>query len=170
MNRIQVALFSNREKAEPLRSRLVQAGMQAEVHEELRLEKLWYVPKQSAGARLEVPAEQFERAYQLLLDWDTAEAALREAIRCPECKSLRVDYPQFTRKSFIPNLMMGLASQVGLVEREFYCEDCHFTWPKEGTRPRLNREHMAPYYFIDGVEQSTLSTSGQVGEPHKRAA
>src|SRR2546430_192825 len=170
MNRVVVAIFTDRAKAEPVQKRLAESGIQAEIHDELRLEKLWFVSRPAAGVRLEVPVSQFQRAAELLLGWDAAERALREAIRCPECKSLRVDYPQFTRKSFIPNLMMGLASQVGLVEREFYCEDCHFTWPKEGTRPRLNREHMAPYYFIDGVEQSTLSTSGQVGEPHKRAA
>jgi hypothetical protein len=156
MNRMPVVFFSNRAKAEPLKQRLVQSGIQAEVHDELRLEKLWYVPKGGAGAHLDVPADQFERAYQLLLEWDAAEAALRDAIRCPECKSLRADYPQFTRKSFIPNLVVGLLAKVGMVEKEFYCQDCHFTWPKEGTRLRLGRVNMAPYYFIEGVEQTTL--------------
>ena len=61
-----VALFSNRSKAEPLQRRLVEKGIQAEIHDELRLEKLWFVSKPSAGARLEVPADQFERGYQFL--------------------------------------------------------------------------------------------------------
>ena len=73
MNRIPVALFSSSAKAEPLKQRLIQAGIQAEVHEELRLEKLWFVPKNSAGARLDAPANQFERACQLLLDWVTVQ-------------------------------------------------------------------------------------------------
>ena len=170
MNRIPVALFSSSAKAEPLKQRLIQAGIQAEVHEELRLEKLWFVSKNSAGARLDAPANQFERACQLLLDWDMAEGALRDAIRCPECKSLRVDYPQFTRKSFIPNLAMGLSTKIGLVEKEFYCQDCHYTWPKEGTRPRVARVHLAPYYFIEGVEQTTLKPQPQPAEAHRRAA
>ena len=155
MNRIPVALFSNAAKAEPLRERLQQAGCQAEIHDELKLEKLWFVPKDGAGARLEVPAEQFERAYKLLIEWDAVENALRDAIRCPECRSLRVDYPQFTRKSFIPNVLLGLSAQLGLVEKDYYCQECHFTWPKEGTRAR-SRPNMAPYYFIEGVEQTTL--------------
>src|SRR2546421_10615234 len=99
MNRIPVALFPNRAKAEPLQKRLADCGLQAEIHDELRLEKLWFVSKPGCGVRLEVPAEQFERAEQLLLDWDAAEHAASEAIRCPECGSLRVQYPQFTRKS-----------------------------------------------------------------------
>src|SRR5207249_800645 len=170
MNRIPVALFTSSAKAEPLKQRLIQAGIQAEVHQELRLEKLWFVSKNSAGARLDAPANQFERAYQLLLDWDTAESALRDAVRCPECKSLRVDYPQFTRKFFIPNLMMGLFAEIGLMEKEYYCGDCHYTFPKEGTRPRPGRAHMAPYYFIEGVEQTTLRPQPGQGETHRHAA
>ncbi len=157
MSRIPVALFSNRAKAEPLQRRLVESGVAAEIHDELRLEKLWFVSKPACGVRLEVPADQFERAYQLLVDWDSAEGALRDAIRCPECKSLRVDYPQFTRKFLIPNLAMGLMAALHAVQKEYYCEDCHFTWPKEGTKPSALRPHMAPYYFIDGVEQTRLA-------------
>src|SRR5882672_2817341 len=156
MNRIPVATFSNCAQAEPLRSRLVESGLQAEIHDELKLEKLWFVSKPGAGARLEVPAAQFERAHQLLLDWDAAEGALRDAIRCPECKSLRVQYPQHTRRSLIPNMVMGLLAAVGQVDKEYYCEDCHYTWPKEGTKPSALRPHMAPHYFIEGIEQTSL--------------
>ena len=164
-----VALFSNRAKAEPLKTRLVEAGIPAEVHDELHLEKLWYAKKDFAGARLEVPAELFERAYELLLDWDAKEGSLRDAIRCPECMSLRVDYPQFTRKSFLPNLIMGLFAKLGSVEKEFYCEDCHFTWPAHGNRVRPGRANMAPYYFIEGVEQTTLNRPAGQREGQKQA-
>lgn len=153
MTRIPVALFNDRARAEPVQKRLAESGIQAEIHDELRLEKLWFVSKPAAGVRIEVPANQFEETEQLLLKWDT-EGALRGAIRCPECKSLRVDYPQFTRKSMLTNLAMGLAAEAGLVEKEYYCEDCHYTWPKEGTKSPRDRPHMAPYYFIEGIEQT----------------
>jgi len=150
-----VANFSHRAKAEPLQKRLVESGLQAEIHDELRLEKLWFVTKPAAGVRIEVPAHQFERAWQLLREWDVA-GALRDAIRCPECKSLRVDYPQFTRKSLLTNVVMGLAAEVRMVDKEYYCQDCHYTWPKEGVKPSRARPHMAPYFFIEGVEQTRL--------------
>ena len=164
MTRIPVALFSDRAKAEPLQKRLVESGIQAEIHDELRLEKLWFVSKPATGVRLEVPAEQFERALQLLINWDVAEGALREAVRCPECKSLRVDYPQFTRKSMLTNVAMGLVAELGLVDKEYYCEDCHFTWPKEGSKPRRDRPHMSPYYFIEGVEQTQVTIAPEETE------
>ena len=155
MNRLAVAIFPNRAAAEPLQHRLIESGIQAEMHDELRLEKLWFTSKPQAGIRLEVPAQQFEQAYKLLLSWDDADGALRQAIRCPECKSLRVDYPQFTKKSLLPNVVMGISSAVGLVEKEYYCEDCHYTWPKEGTKASVRRPNMAPYYFIDGIAQES---------------
>jgi hypothetical protein len=168
MNRISVALFSHAPKAEPIRQRLVEAGIPAEIHSKPLLRRMWFISNSEAGARLEVPAEHFERAEQLLLDWDAAEGALREAIRCPECKSLRVLYPQFAQNSLLTNLAMGLLATTGLVEKDYYCEDCHFTWPKEGTVPRRNRPHLAPYYFIEGVEQTALAQSGQ--QPEQKAA
>src|SRR5947199_9877126 len=106
MMRIPVATFSNRAKAEPVQKRLAESGIKAEIHDELRLEKLWFVSRLAAGVRLEVPVSQFQRAAELLLNWDAAERALHQAIRCPECKSLRVDYPQFTRKSMLTNVAM----------------------------------------------------------------
>ena len=168
MNRMPVALFSNRAKAEPVQKRLVESGVQAEIHDELRLEKLWFVSKPSTGVRIETPADQYERVCQLLYDWDAADGALRDAIRCPECKSPRVDYPQFTRKFLIPNLALGLFAALGAMEKQFYCQDCHFTWPKEGTKQSKLRPNMGPYYFIEGVEQTTLRPPAP--DDHRQAA
>jgi len=156
MDRIRIALFNGRAAAEPIRNRLVQAGIPAEIHEELRLARLWFVSKPAGGARLEVPSSCSERSNQLLLDWDAAHRVLGEAIHCPECGSLHVDYPQFTRKSFLTNVAMGLMSALGLVEKNYYCENCHCMWEKPGKRPRHERDHMAPNYFVEGLEQTAL--------------
>ena len=171
MNRIPVALFQNREQAEPIQRRLAEAGFAAEIHEELWLQKLWYVSKRAAGARLEVAAEQFERAEQALLSWDAADGALRDAVHCPECKSLLVDYPQFARNSVLTNMALGLLAEVGLVEKDYYCEHCHYTWPRPRTAPPRPRQHMAPYYFIEGVGHSTSAVAQQPAriEPPRKA-
>jgi Putative prokaryotic signal transducing protein len=165
MNRIPVALFHDRAEAEPIRQRLAQAGIPAEIHDELRLEKLWLTCKEDCGVRLEVPANQFERAEDMLIEWDRREGALRDAIHCPECHSLRVDYPQFTRKSLLTNLAMGIAANVGVVEKEYYCEDCHLTWPREGAKPHRDRGHMAPYYFIEDVDQTDVRRHDEHSDP-----
>jgi hypothetical protein len=155
MSWIPIALFSNSERAQPLRQRLLGAQIPAETHGESPLARMWFVSKREAGVRLMVPGERFEQAEQRLHEWDN-QGALREAIRCPECKSLRVVYPQYAEHSVLTNLLVGLAAALGLGEKDYYCEDCHFTWPKHGLRPRRSRPHLAPYYFIEGVEQTTL--------------
>jgi len=157
MTRVPVALFNDRVPAEPIRDRLAQAGIAAEIHDEAGLEKLWFVPKTEALVRLEVPANQFEKGEQLLVEWDSQDGALHEAIHCPECKSLLVQYPQMTQKSVMTNVAMGLAAQFHLIEREYYCQECHFTWPREGKKARPSRPNCAPYYFIRGIEQTRLA-------------
>ena len=153
MNRMAIALFRTSTQAEPIRQRLVAGGIPAEVRTEHGWERLWFVSKtMTAGVYLEVPTHHFETAARLLLEWDAAEDALREAVRCPECHSLRVEYPQFTRKSVLTNLAMGVAAELHLFERDYYCEDCHCSWPKPSAAPSTARPHMAPYYFIEDIE------------------
>jgi hypothetical protein len=149
MDRIRVALFSSRTEADTLQQSLAHAGIAAEIHDERGLAQFWFVSKSAAGTRLEVPAKQAEQAKQLMLKWDAAHAALRGAVRCPECKSLQVDYPQVTRKSILPNVVMGFLAGVGLLEKQYYCEECHCMWTKQRMSPRNGRPHMAPDYFIE---------------------
>jgi len=168
MSRMSVAIFPNRHLAEPARERLLKAGIKAEIHDELRLEKLWNVSKAEAGARLEVTCDDFERAYNILQDWGANAGGLRDAIRCPECNSVRVDYPQFTRKAFLPNLALGTLASLGILEKEYYCQDCHYTWPKESTKKSLVQSHTAPYYFIEGVEQRLREAQAKRVQEHDR--
>ena len=145
MNRIRLALFRDRTSASSVRERLVKVGIRAELHDELQLERLWFVSKSLAGVRLEVPFEQLAPATKLLFDWHTTD----NAIRCPQCKSLRVDYPQFTRKSLLTNLVIGLLAEFRVVERDYYCEECHYMWPGPRVGPNRKRAHLAPNYFIE---------------------
>ena len=155
MNWVTVVTFNEAAQAEPLKQRLRESNIPAEIRQEYLLERLWFVAKPVAGVRLKVPSADYENALRLLHTWDAAEGDLRYAIRCPECGSSRIEYPQFTRKFFLPNLI-GLLSGLGIIEREFYCEDCQFTWPREGHRHSRVRPHMAPYYFLEGIPRPDL--------------
>jgi hypothetical protein len=165
MSTIRLALFMDADAAETVRERLVEAGIPAQIHHEPSLAMLWYVSKTAGGVRLEVPADHAERSTQLMLEWDAASDLLRGAVRCPECASLRIDFPQFTQKSLFTNLAMGLVAELKLVEREYYCEACHCMWPRPGTKPGHVRRHLAPNYFIEEAEPITLHLS-QPPETH----
>src|SRR5262245_1468385 len=100
MNRIPLAMFNTGAPAARLQERLSGNGIPAEVHDGTTWEeKLWFTSRPEAGTRLEVPANDYERAYGLMVHWDETEHVLDDAIRCPECHSPRVSYPQFTRRS-----------------------------------------------------------------------
>jgi Putative prokaryotic signal transducing protein len=153
MNGVTVATFNSVEHAEPLREQLERAGIHAEINDESVMSRLWFVAKPLANIRVKVANEDYEKAKNLLGVWDTQSGVLREAVRCPECGSSRVEYPQHTRKFILPNLLGGVLTGLGMVEKEFYCDDCQFTWPKTGSKPSRTRPNLAPYYFIDGVVQ-----------------
>jgi hypothetical protein len=149
MKRIRVALFPDRSAAATVQERLQHAGIPVNIHEGLGLARLWFVSKSTASVRLEVPAEREDQARQLLLAWDASEGALSRAVRCPECGSLRVDFPQFARRSLLTNLALGLVAELGLVKKEYYCQYCHCLWPRPGETPVRPRRHTAPQHFLE---------------------
>ncbi len=146
---VRVALFMDPGPAQALRERLVRAGISAELHHEPAVARLWFVSGRESGVRLEVPANRSDRATRLLEETDSETDLLQTAARCPECGSLHIDYPQFTEKSLLTNLVMGLLTELRVLEREFYCEDCHCMWAKPARKPRRPRAHMAPNYFLE---------------------
>ena len=153
MNRVRLALFEKAAQAERICDRLRRSGVLAEVHPESALAALWYVSPRRAVIRLDVAAGDRERAKALLDQWDREPGWCCGAIRCPECKSLRVEYPQLTEKSLLTNFVLGLAAEFRLIEREYYCEDCHCMWARERAHPAHPRAHMAPDYFLQDVRR-----------------
>ena len=168
MIRFRLALFPDRAAAAPIRDRLIKAGISAEIHDQLQLERLWFVSKSAAGVRLEVPHNDWTRSAKLLLEWDRATGALHQAIHCPECNSLRVQYPQITQKSLLTNLAIGLMAELRLVERQYYCEDCHCMWPRQRAKPRRLRAHLAPNYFVEGIHQDLSAGEAPFGTQRRR--
>ncbi len=153
MDTVTIATFNEESPARLLKQRLEQAKIPAEIQHESTLEWLWFTAKPVVRVRVKVRTADCQTATALLHEWDRMEGIMRNAIRCPECGSSRVDYPQFTRKFFLPNLI-GLLAAVGIVQREFYCEECHYTWPKGGHKLAPVRPNSAPNYFIKGVPKT----------------
>ena len=152
MNMVTVATFNEPSKAKPLQQKLEKAGVCAEICDESRYEWFWFVTRPVAGIRLKVHKKEFENARRLLREWDATDHVLQDAVRCPQCGSSRIEYPQFTRKFLLPNLV-GLASVIGIIDKEFFCQECDYTWPKDA-KPPWPGKHGAPNYFIEDVPRS----------------
>lgn len=122
-----IATFNEIQPAEKLMSRLNRAGIPARIHDEHTLQK-WFTTEPLASIRLQAERHHYNEAKELLLGWDEADGVLGEAVHCPDCGSVEVEYPQFTRKFVLPSIGLFL-STLGFVEKEFFCRDCHYTWP-----------------------------------------
>ncbi|MDQ6632157.1 MAG: DUF2007 domain-containing protein [Verrucomicrobiota bacterium] len=130
MSKMNVASFNEMDKAEVLRQRLEEAGIHAEVYDESKWQKFWFMSKPLADKKIRVEEKDFEKAKAVLEGLDHTEDALHDAVRCPQCGSPQVEYPQFTRK-FITPILIEIFCTTKLLDKEFYCEACHYTWPKE---------------------------------------
>jgi len=71
MKTITVAAFNSPADAEPLKMRLVAAGIPAEIHKEPMPDETQDYSRASAGVHIEVPRMQFEAALEIVYDWNT---------------------------------------------------------------------------------------------------
>lgn len=123
--------FNDLAPAEALAERLREAQFHAEVHDDSGEQK-WKLFNLHPRAHMQVvvPEEQHEAALVKAREWDAADGALAQAVVCPECRSTRIEFPQFSRRTVLGALPSALAA-AGFIEQNFYCDACHFTWPAE---------------------------------------
>ena len=128
---ITVATFNEHAPAETIAERLRGLDFHADLYDESNEQK-WKLfnlhPR--AHMRVRVHASEAERTHALLKEWHETEGALAEAVHCPECGSSKIEFPQFSRRTLMGALPAALAA-TGVIAQEYYCEDCHFTWPDE---------------------------------------
>ena len=130
MKTVPLATFNELSPARSLQGRLEEAGIPATIHDESKLERFWFMSEPLAAFHVEIQQPDFLRARQLMNEWDQAGDSLKALVHCPECGSSRVEFPQITRKFLMP-VVQTLFMALHVIPREYYCEDCHFTWPKE---------------------------------------
>jgi hypothetical protein len=131
---VTIATYNEQAKAKHLKERFQQAGVKADVNNEANLQTYAFMSKPQANVKVKVEEEDFDRAQQLMVEWEAADPDIG-AIRCPQCNSPRIEYPQMTRKFLTPGLASILFA-LKVFPKEFYCQDCHFTWTNEADRPR----------------------------------
>ena len=80
-----------------------------------------------AHMHVRVRKEEIGQAEQFLKEWEP-EGIMSEAVRCPQCGSSRIEYPQFSRHTSGSIPFAALAA-MKVIPREYYCQACQFTWP-----------------------------------------
>jgi transposase-like protein len=151
---VTIATFNEAAKAKRLKERLQEAGIKADVHNEGHLQQVAFMSKPQANNKVMVEDQDFERVQQLMVEWESTDPDIATAlIRCPQCHSSRIEYPQLTRKFMTPALASVLFT-LRIFPKEFYCEDCHYTWSHEEQRTLAKLWHR----FFPGVEPQRESS------------
>lgn len=128
---VTIATFNEPDKAKHLKERLQSAGVKADIHNEGHLQAVAFMSKPQANAKVQVDEKDFEKAQHLMVEWESSDPEIGAALRCPQCGSSRIEYPQLTRKFLTPALASILFA-LKIFQKEFYCQDCHYTWTNEG--------------------------------------
>jgi hypothetical protein len=128
---VTIATFNEPAKAKHLKDRFQEAGVKADIHNEGHIQAGSFSAKPQANAKVLVTEEDFEAANNLLTEWEATDPQVGAAIRCPQCHSPRIEYPQLTRKFLTPSIAAILFA-LKIFQKEFYCQDCHYTWTNEG--------------------------------------
>ena len=133
---VTIATFNDSGKARQLKRRFQDAGLRVDVHNEAPLQQVGFMSRPQANAKVMVDDADFERAQNLMVEWEATDPDISAAlVRCPQCSSSNIEYPQMTRKFMTPALV-GVLCALKIIPKEFYCQDCHFTWSNEGDHAR----------------------------------
>ena len=160
---VTIATFNEPAKAKRLKERLLQTGVKADIHNEGHLQAVAFMSKPQANVKVQVDDDEFERAQQLMTEWEASDPDIASAIvRCPQCGSSRIQYPQLTRKAITP-AMAGILFALRIFPKEFYCEDCHFTWTNQEERTLGRFWHR----LFPGSASTPTRASSTGGEPEK---
>src|ERR1044072_7467574 len=125
---VTIATFNEPTKGRQLKRRFQDAGLQADVHNEAPLQQVGFISRPQANAKVMVEDADFETAQELMKEWEATDPEISAAlIRCPQCGSSNIEYPQMTRKFMIPARVLLLCAQK-FFPKNFSGKDCHFTW------------------------------------------
>lgn len=127
---VTIATFNEQAKAKHLREKLKEAGVRADILGEGALQRVAFMSKPQANVKVKVAEPDFEKAQKLMREWEAVDPEIGTAMRCPQCGSSAIEYPQMTRKFLTPALASILFT-LKVFPKEFYCQNCHFTWPAE---------------------------------------
>src|SRR5207247_10211359 len=108
---VTIATFNEPAKARDLKRRFQKVGLKADAYNEAPLQQVGFMSRPQANAKVLVEDNDFERAQSFMVEWEATDPDISAAlIRCPQCGSSNIEYPQMTRKFMIATLHRSLYS------------------------------------------------------------
>jgi hypothetical protein len=127
---VTVATFENFNDGRILETFFRDKEIEARTYNDKVLQLFLFLCPPHVTFHVQVRRDHFDNA---VIAMDEAHPPILEkALHCPSCCSLRVRYPQMTRKFFLPTVLLHLGIIFRIIDHEAYCENCHLTWNLSG--------------------------------------
>jgi hypothetical protein len=123
-----VAIFDEKTGAQALEAVFKSKKIEARTYNDRVLRLLLFLCPPRVTFRVQVRHGFFKYAMEILETEPGVALLLQTAVHCPDCGSLRVEYPQMTRKFILPTVLLHLGIIFRVIEHECYCGDCHCIW------------------------------------------
>jgi len=123
---VDVAVFEDLKDGHILETLLRDREIEARAYHNNWFHAFLFLRPPHVTYRVQVRKDHFTKAEQVMES--SHPPILEKAIHCPSCGSLQVNYPQMTRKFFLPTIALHLGIIFRLFGHECYCEHCHLTW------------------------------------------
>jgi hypothetical protein len=127
-----VAVFESTEAAKALETFLKDKGFETRTDDDKWFRYFLFLRPPQVVHHVQVYKSRFEEAASLLKK--DAPAVLNRAMHCPSCDSLRLNYPQMTRRFILPTILLHAGIILRIVDHECYCEHCHHMWYLPGSK------------------------------------
>ena len=121
-----VALFESFEAGKALEAFLRDNGFDVRTNDDKWFRYFLFLKPPQLVYRVQVRKGRLADSAKLLET--QAPPVLGRALHCPACNSLRLNYPQMTRRFVLPTILLHLGIIFRVIEHECYCEHCHYMW------------------------------------------
>ena len=144
---VDVAVFEDVNAGRTLEQFFTDRGISARTYDDKLFRYFLFLRPPRVTFRVQVRQNQVRNVIELLAAG--APDILQPAIHCPSCASLRVSYPQMTRKFILPTILLHLGIIFRVIDHEYYCEHCHYIWnlPTEKAAPDPKPLGQFPFTF-----------------------
>ena len=127
MNSTLIAAFEKQQDAEALAGYLQQKNIHTTLVDLTVSMPGNALPADFAKYQVRAPEPDAPAAVQATSHTDDGIQLMKPAIRCPECGSVRVQYPEFPRNFVVPFLFRLLVKS-GAVRGSYACLTCKHEW------------------------------------------
>lgn len=121
-----VAVFENWEAGKSLEAFLTDNGYESRTYDDKAFRYFLFLRPPVVTWRVQVRKDLQTKAGKLLEA--KSPAVLTKAMHCPACGSLRINYPQMTRRFVLPTILLHLGIIFRVIDHQCYCESCHHMW------------------------------------------